>query len=481
MYIYSKEEIQEADSTAEKRGMPVFTLMETAGRALYEALANTVTRKDSILVLAGKGSNGGDGIVLARYLKQNGFDAALVFPLGEPKADSPADEHLRYFEACGFASAAFSKNAACDVIVDALLGAGSALPLRENAEEIVKWANGKNAMRVAVDLPTGVEADTGNCEEAFRADMTFSLHGYKPSAFLLPSSSYYGKVTVLDIGLPHKGRFKVWTMDDVKRTLPVFPSSAHKGTFGTSYLIAGSEDMPGSVMMAAAAALRSGTGKLMIGTSKTAAGMMAAQVPEATYFFDGLKKAAEGEFPEKIAAVGMGPGLQDKDSITKAIHHLLQTDLPVVLDADALDERDYPDREQPVILTPHPGEFSRMSGYGVKEVQANRIQYASEYAVKHKVTVILKGEHTVIAYPDGTGAVNTIGNSALGKGGSGDTLTGMLTAFLGHYKDSRHAAANAVVLHALTSEEWVKENGLRSMTATDISGLLPRVMKLAET
>lgn len=480
MYIYSSDEIKKADHLAEERGMTVFTLMENAGRSLYEAIAAKIDKQKTILILAGKGNNGGDGIVLARYLKQKGYQTELSFPLGIPKTGGPAEKHLRYFEECGYLSVPFHKEIICDVVIDALLGAGASLPLRNNAEDLVQWANSQEAIRIAVDLPTGIEADQGSCGKAFQADYTFCLHGYKPSAFLIPSGSFYGETEVLDIGLPQNGRFRIWTDEDVRKTMPKFSSSAHKGTFGTGYLIAGSDEMPGSVLMAAKAALRSGTGKLIVGTSKFAAGILAGQVPEATFQFDGLQKAANNEWPDKIAAAGIGPGLQNKSLIKEALGHLLQSDFPLVLDADALDERTYPKRDQPVIVTPHPGEFSRMSGYDVKDIQANRIQYASAYAVKHGVIVVLKGEYTVVAYPDGTGIVNTTGNSALGKGGSGDTLTGMLTAFLCSHKNSEHAAANAVFIHGLTSDEWVKDKGMRTMTATDISELLPQVMKRFE-
>ncbi|MFY4775635.1 NAD(P)H-hydrate dehydratase [Metabacillus sp. RGM 3146] len=480
MYIYSSDEIKKADTLAEERGMPVFTLMENAGRSLFEALTCKIKKEETILILAGKGNNGGDGIVLARYLKQNGYQAELSFPLGIPNTGGPAEQHLRYFEECGYLSVPFHKETNGDVIVDALIGAGASLPLRNDAEEMVQWANSQKAVRIAVDIPTGVEADQGTCDKAFHADYTFCLHGYKPSAFLIPSGRFYGKTEVLDIGMPQNGRFRLWTEDDVIETMPKFSSSAHKGTFGTGYLIAGSDEMPGSVLMAAKAALRSGVGKLIVGTSKYAAGILAGQVPETTFLFEGLQKAANKEWPKKIAAVGMGPGLQNKSMIQEALAHLLESEFPLVLDADALDERSYPKREQPVILTPHPGEFNRMTGFKVKDIQANRIRYASEYAMKHEVIVVLKGEHTVIAYPDGTGVVNKTGNSALGKGGSGDTLTGMLTAFLCNHKNSMHAAANAVFLHGFTSDEWVKERGMRTMTATDISDLLPKVMKRFE-
>ena len=373
--------------------------------------------------------NGGDGIVVARYLKQAGY-RDLVFPLGKPKSAS-AREHFRYYQSLGLTyQESVNEQAAYDVIIDAILGVGTRLPLKDDCKKIVEWCNRQDALKIAIDMPTGVESDSGETPLAFRADYTFSLHGFKPSAFLLPSAEYYGKTAVVDIGLPHHSNWKVWTEQDVKETMTRRQPFSHKGTFGTGLLIAGTDEMPGSALLAGLGAMKSGIGKLMIGTSPFVAGIIASQVPEATYWFNGLEKLAAGQMPDGIRGAAIGPGLSDKDLVMKAIERLWSEPIPLILDAGALLKRTYPKRQAPVIITPHPGEFHRLTGIRTKEIQSNRIESAGRYAKEHGVITVLKGAYTVIAFPDGTGIVNRTGNTGLAKGGSGDTLTGMLLAMV---------------------------------------------------
>ncbi|MBS2968788.1 NAD(P)H-hydrate dehydratase [Metabacillus sp. KIGAM252] len=478
MFIFTKEDIRHIDRQAEERGLSEFTLMENAGAGLYREISSLITKQQRICIAAGKGNNGGDGIVLARYLLLNGYQANLFFPFGPPEEDGTAGRHFRYLKACGFSPV--TDDLKGDVIVDALFGIGFQLPLREEAKVWIRQLNGEPALKISIDIPSGVEADHGSVSEAFRADYTFCLHGYKPSAFLVPSGTYYGKTAAVPIGLPQEGKIRVWTEEDAINAWPSFAASAHKGIFGTGYIIAGSDHMPGSALLAAKGALRSGIGKLIIGTSQFASAILAGEVPETTYEFDGLEKTANGSIPKKLKAAAIGPGLENEDLIEQAVQTLLEGDFPVVLDAGALQKRRYMKREIPPILTPHPGEFSRMTGLTVKDIQSSRIQTALQYAAENEVILILKGEQTVIAFPDGDAIINLTGNSALAKGGSGDTLTGILTACLCTHRTIKEAAANAVLIHGMTADLWVSKYGVRTMTASDISDMIPEVMKNLE-
>ncbi|MFX3625273.1 MAG: NAD(P)H-hydrate dehydratase [Ectobacillus sp.] len=476
MYIYSEEEIRRADKRAEERGLSVATLMENAGRSLYEALAPRITKGQRIAILSGAGNNGGDGIVLARYLQHNGYEADLLLPLGAPKTKA-AQVQLQYYRGSGYEAVDWDKQKRYDVIVDALLGIGARLPLEGIVTEAVKWANEQEALRIAIDIPTGVTANCGYVEEAFMAHRTFCLHGAKHSAFLEPSAHYYGELEILDIGLPHEATWKIWTEDDVKNSFPKRPDFSHKGTFKTGLLLAGSDDMPGSMLLAALGAMRSGIGKLVIGTTQFAASIAAARLPEATYLFNGLEKAATGYVPEGIKAAAVGPGLEDKEMVERALQHLFLRDIPLIVDAGALHKRRYPRMKAPVVLTPHPGEFSRMIDMPIWEIQQNRIELASSYAKAHKVIVVLKGRYTVIAFPDGSGVINPTGNTGLAKGGSGDTLTGMLLAFLCTTGCTKEAVANAVYIHGFCADKWKENKAEAAMLASDISGMLPYIMK----
>ena len=369
MFIYTEQDIRKADQYAHKNGLSVNALMETAGRSLFEEVKKLVRQNESILILSGRGNNGGDGIVLARYLKQNGYQVDLVLPFGEPKTNTSL-EHFQFYKANGFSySLKINKQKKYDCIIDALLGVGTKLPLSEEYNEVVRWCNDYDALKIAVDLPTGVMADTGDVGEAFQADYTFSLHGVKPSTFFTPANRFFGRIRALDIGIPHKSNWRTWTKEDCLNTLERRKIDAHKGTFGTGLLLAATNEMPGSAILAALGAMRMGIGKLMVGTTQYAASVIASVVPEATYWFNGLEKVANGEVPEGIKACAVGPGLTDEKLVDHALATLWDQDLPIILDAGALKERQLPKRKAPVIITPHPGEFSRLTGLSTKEIQ----------------------------------------------------------------------------------------------------------------
>lgn len=470
MYIYRGQQIKEIDSFAEQQGMSLFALMENAGSGLYRRVIETIDRKKKIVIVAGKGNNGGDGIVLARYLKNNGYRVSLVFPLGLPKTQT-AKEHLYYYQACGYKIEYLTDNLQGDVIVDGLLGVGSQLPLREDLAKITKWMNEQRATIFAIDIPTGVASDTGDVDDhAVKADYTYALHGYKPSTFLYPSSRYYGETAVIDIGLPQKSNWKVWMEEDVRSTLPNVTGNTHKGTFGTGLLVAGSDEMPGSAALAAIGGIRFGIGKLTVSTTKHASIFIGGFVPEVTFLYHWPT------FQEQaFSSIAIGPGLNPDGQLENYINEILKQEVPVILDAGALSSRKYDQRQAPTILTPHPGEFSRLTDKSTAEIQKNRMGLASQFSKENGVIVVLKGENTVIAFPDGSGIVNPTGNRALSKGGTGDTLTGMLLASAHTHRDIKAAVANAVYLHGACGDKWVGQYGEQTMAAHDFNKLLPEV------
>lgn len=473
MRIYWSNQIKEADAHAEQIGMSVFTLMENAGCGLYYKIAPMLKKSDHIVILAGKGNNGGDGVVLARYLKNNGYDVSLMFPLGLPKTRTAAD-HLNYYLRCKYEIEEFDKNIKADWIIDGLLGVGGSLPLREELVKITDWINQQKTNVIAIDIPTGVSSDSGEMDaRAVRAQYTYALHGYKPSTFLFPASEYYGVAEVIDIGLPQTSKWKVWQEEDVKNTLPQSKGNTHKGTFGTGLLIAGSDEMPGSAALAAIGALRFGTGKLSIATTKHASTIIGPLAPEATFLF----RFQGSQAGQQYSCIAIGPGLTPNEDLETTIHEVLEKQIPIILDAGALSKRIYPKRSAVTIITPHPGEFRRLTGKESDEIQKNRLSLASEYAVENGITVILKGKYTVIAFPDGSGYINPTGNRALSKGGTGDTLTGMLLASIGTHENSKAAIANAVYIHGTCADVWIGENGGQTMSAHDFDQMLPIICR----
>ena len=203
--------------------------------------------------------------------------------------------------------------------------------------------------------------------------------------------------------------------------------------------------------------------------------LLARIAPEATFQFDYSVKKSDAT---SYSAVAIGPGLTPDDHLERTISDLFELNIPIILDAGALSLREYPHGENAVIITPHPGEFARITGKTSKEVQQNRIQLASKYADDHGVTVVLKGQYTVIAFPDGTGYINTTGNRALSKGGTGDTLTGMLLASVGTHNEIKEAVANAVYIHGACADEWVLQHGEQTMLAHDFNSILPKILRV---
>lgn len=474
LYIYQGADIKAIDAKAEENGLDTFTLMENAGRSIFEAIQHKITKHNRTVIIAGKGNNGGDGIVLARYMKQQGYQVELVFPFGESISDT-AKRHLYYYRHCGYETTTLK--GVYDVIIDALFGIGTRLPLQKQIVDLIQWANGEPSYRIAIDLPTGVQSNNGAIQDAFQADLTLSLHGFKASAFLEGSIEYYGEIKVLPIGLTASGNWRTWEKEDVKATFLQRKGYSHKGSFGTGLLIAGCDEMPGSAMLASLGAMRAGIGKLAVATTPFVSSIIAARVPECTYVHHGLTTIAEGKIVDHYKAVAIGPGLNEEEMIDKALHSLWDCNFPIIIDASALKKRKYPRRKAPIIVTPHPGEFSRMTGLSVHEIQQNRLQLASSYAIENQVITVLKGRHTVIAFPDGETLINITGNVGLAKGGTGDTLTGMLLAFLSSYSNVKAAIANAVYFHGASADYYTLHQAATTMLASDVSENLAYVMK----
>ncbi|HEY4601865.1 MAG TPA: NAD(P)H-hydrate dehydratase [Cerasibacillus sp.] len=481
MYIYRADEIRQIDQQAAEQGFSLFSLMENAGRGLFNKIMPLIKKDDRMIVLSGRGNNGGDGIVLSRYLRMAGYNVSLVFPLGRPKSET-AKQHLDYYFMQDEKVDEWNPNQVYDVIIDCLLGIGTTLPLRENVKQVVSWSNEQDALRIAVDIPTGVQADHGHVPdgEAFLADYSFSLHGVKPSIFLLPSGKYFGKTESVSIGLKQGSELSIITKKSVIESFPSREKASHKGTFGTSLIVAGTDHMPGSAVLTAIGAIRSGTGKLVMATTERVASVIASTVPEATYLLNGLEQICQGHIPEKIAAAGIGPGLESPESVQKATEVLMESGIPLVVDAGAIQQRNIWNAKGPVILTPHPGEFSRLTGLSIEEIQANRIELACNYAMHHHVTVVLKGNDTVIAFPNGEIYINQTGNSGLAKGGSGDVLTGMIVSMLATHDNYRDAVKNAVYIHGLCADIRRETYSETSMVASDFHRLLPLALQRIE-
>lgn len=480
MYIYKANEIQTLDKKAGQEGLATFTLMESAGHAIYRAIAHRLKADMRVLILSGKGNNGGDGIVLARLLKNDGFHVELVFPLGMPESET-AKQHYGYFCRLGY-EAKQDITGTYDLIFDALLGIGVRRPIGKAVREWIDWINRAEGYKIAIDIPTGVQADDGQVEAGVHADETLCLHGFKPSVFLQPSIDYYGKTQCLSIGLPQTSQWCCWQEIDVQRSYYHRNENAHKGSFGTGLLLAGMDDIPGCAVLSAKAALRSGIGKLTVATSKNVRNIIASHLLECSYHSMNMADVQmEKEINWKqFQAIAIGPGLDDLPYLEQLVTQAIASHVPLVLDAAALSKRIYPKRKGMIVLTPHPKEMSRLTGLEVTEIQANRLEVASQYAIQQGVAVVLKGRKTICAFPSGHIRVIETGNVSLAKGGTGDTLTGILLAFLSYYSDYEAAICNAVYLHGLCADMWREKFSTAAMLASDLSEWLPEALKVFE-
>lgn len=494
--IVTAQEMYEWDLVAmEEAGMTGSMLMESAGRAVVDDMLRHIEPIDKIVVLIGAGNNGGDGFVIARTLLNRGYDVEAWQVVPDDKIRGDAETHRTIFQSSGYT---YRTNLdelkpsleRCDVIIDAMLGIGVKGSLREPYSTIVRQANVQRARRLAVDLPTGVPADENNEDiEAFKADATTVIAAPKMSAFLERTRPFYGEWSVVEIGLPvnklPKPNRKVWTKEEVKRTLPARDVLSHKGSHGKGVIMGGSKHMPGSIAMSARAALRSGSGLITIATIDSAIPSVAPFIQEATYM--GLEENegfATGQAPDLSGfdgvAFGMGVGrMRETRALLKDV--LEKVDAPTLIDADGLYELPLDQvraRQYPTILTPHPGEFAQLVGVSIPEVLSHPFSLSQKFASENGVYLVLKGPATIITSPEGEQRVDLSGNAGLAKGGSGDVLSGVLLAMMMQSNSLMDALANGCFLHGSTAEHLTEgDHSMTDLLATDVIEGLPATFR----
>ena len=505
MQVVTKNEMYTIDREAMDLGLHGEMLMENAGQAITASLVQRLTKRARILVVIGKGNNGGDGFVIARMLKSYGFETDVWLATEKADITGDAEKAMNIYERSGYTMSsycekgveAFKKALAWSThIIDAMLGIGMMGSLKPPYQELISLINAEREKYViAIDLPSGVLADNGTVSEAIQADETIVIHHPKLSAFMYPSRRYYGEVHVVHIGIPPlvservNDKRYVWTAEDVMRTFPKRKPESHKGTHGKGLLIGGSTSMSGAIIMSAKAAIRSGSGLLTVAVPEEARPAVANHVIEAMYLDCPSK---QGYFAGKIEqlqeqdfdAIAVGPGMGRHEGSRLIVKDLLTKDVPLLLDADALYHladmlEQLKARKSPTILTPHEGEMARLLGVSAREVNANRFQLSREFAIAYGVYVVLKGSFTICTTPAGEQFINSTGNVALAKGGSGDVLTGIMLALLMQHTSLQAAVSNAVYVHGRVADELVKkDHSPIDVIASDLIEALPDVYRL---
>jgi NAD(P)H-hydrate epimerase len=494
-------------------GIPSLVLMENAGVALVDEVTQRLEgRRLRVTIMCGPGNNGGDGMVAARHLSERGHEV-VVF-LGVPRASFRGDAkvQLRIISRLGMDISvlsshssferAFCRISESDVVLDALFGTGLDRGLTGNWAECVRLINSCSGLIVAVDVPSGLDADKGRqLGECVSADLTVTLGFPKTGLALFPGAQYAGEVVVADIGIP---RAIVEEMDIPGEliTQEILGSvygdrwpDTHKGNYGHLLVCAGSAGKLGAGILAARGAVRSGAGLVTLAVPAPALNVVDASTPEV--MAAPLPETDEGTLSLKGInalrrliserdALAIGPGVSTHPEVAELVRAILEGDgFPAVVDADALNvlgtDLEFLRKRGPsTVLTPHPGEMGRLMGMRTEEIQADRVGSTIECAERSGCTVVLKGAGTVVAQPDGRFFINTTGNPGMATGGTGDVLTGMIGAMLAMGHDTLTSALASVFLHGASGDlasETMTEHALNATDIIDslgpaISGLL---------
>ncbi len=512
MKLVTAADIRTLEQRAVDCGITLTDLMQNAGQAVaaeISGLFDPIAGK-KIIALIGPGNNGGDGLVAARHLKTSGalVDAYLLSERGAEDAvfheSSEAgvpliDVHIDV----GFTRLRKMLNEA-DIVLDAVFGIGLTRPIAgAPAATLALVAEARDERSemaiIALDLPSGLNAATGALDDStLAADYTITLGYAKRGFFLFPGADYTGQILIADIGIPDGLDNDILTEvideHDVLAVLPLRPSDSNKGSFGKVMVVAGSEEYIGAAALVCQGAARTGAGLVSLASKKSLHPIFATKLTEATHLL--LPESIDGEYSSEASdivvdrlqvfdSLALGPGLGQAPGAVEFIHQIL-SDLPdtikIVLDADALNALALtPDwwklLEHPAVLTPHPGEFARLTGLSVDEIQSNRIEIARKYAALWQQVVVLKGAHTVVASPEGRVAVSPSANPGLATAGTGDVLTGIIAGLLAQGLDEFDAACAGVYIHAMSGESVRGNIGDCGMIASDLLIQIPRAIK----
>lgn len=518
MKLVTADQMRALEQAAVAAGATEMQLMEEAGLAVAQEawmlLGSLEGRR--IVVLAGPGNNGGDGIVAARNLADWGADVAVYFP--RRRRDESMVEDLTAREVpvvVGDEDPGWGKLesllAAADLVIDALLGIGQKRPIdpaEPMAEALARLAHIRKMTPapklIAVDLPTGLNADTGEADPlTVIPDLSVTFGLPKVGMYQDPGSRVVGRVQVIDIGIPKEAQaavdLELLTSRWFRATLPARPEGANKGTFGKVLVLGGSTRYPGAPKLAATAAYRAGAGLVTIATTPGVGALITSAIPEATWLpqnqdVDGFIAptsaiALRNEWRGFEAAV-IGPGIGNSES-AQALTWAMLPDLAelaggAVIDADGLNALaaldDGPGRVTAnTVLTPHPGELARLLKTTVSDIQARRLEAAKEAAAKYGCTVVLKGAHTVIAGAAGAARLSPFANPLLATAGSGDVLAGLIGGYLAQGVEAFEAACLGVYAHGAAGELLRETYGDAGLLAGEIADQIPRVMKELRT
>ena len=498
-FVVTNSQMRSAEQICDREYMSYTSMMEYAGIACAEEIMKLAPKGSYIAILCGSGNNGGDGFVISDVLASHGISSAVILVDGEPKTDC-ARYHFDRLQGEKILDWKLHNEACCDqivrsdMVVDCIFGTGFRGKLPDNAAAAIRYAN-NSPIRVAVDVPSGINSDTGEMDENyFHATTTLSIAAIKKGLLSFPCCDHIGEGKLLDIGIDEycygDDYIAAITDDSFRRPFMDRKKSSHKGSYGRLLNIAGSLRYNGAAAMSTKAALRTGVGLCILATPKSVVQTIGASIHETTYL--PLCETDDGFVADnavdmilsnikEVSAISVGSGMgrsENTRNITEAV--IKNAACPIIIDADGLNSISgninvLRENRKGVVITPHPAEFSRLTGMSVDEIQYDRISAAKNFAIDYNVTVVLKGVNTVIAAPTGECFINTTGNAGLAKGGSGDVLTGIIASLIAQGTEIFYAAVLGVYLHGLAADRLAAGRNLFGIMPRDIADEVTRI------
>lgn len=518
MKVVTAAEMRRIDQdTIEGTGIPGIVLMETAGSAIVRAIKRHYPTCQRIGIFAGKGNNGGDGIVIARQLAHIGRDVSLFLVSPQDSFTGEADINLQIAKRLGLRIEEILTDtgfygtgdvpttlASCELLIDAIFGTGLRGAVRSPIASVINAINSLPIPVLSVDLPSGLDADTGHpLGTCVQADRTVTIGLPKRGLLMHPGAELAGKLEVVDIGFPQQvvdaQDIKVhWTTaTQASQWVPPRPLASHKGSYGRVLVVAGSTGMTGAAALASEAALRAGAGLVTLATPKHLNPILEGLLPEVMTL--PLPETEAGslaisatsailEFTEKTKSVlAIGPGLSQHPETVSLVHQLIRENreqglgLRMVIDADGLnalaqDRNIFSLLDRETVLTPHPGEIARLTGASVSTLEKDRIHTTQQFASEHSLTLVFKGVPTVSADANGDAWINSTGNPGMATGGMGDVLTGVIAGLIAQGIASEKAAALGVYLHGLAGDIAAEALGKHGLIASDVLKAVPQAI-----
>ncbi len=502
MRLLTSEEMKLVEQYTAKFGISYKIMMENAGVACARNIRNEI-EKDTMLtkrvvIVCGKGNNGGDGFVIARKLSESGYNVCVILAMGYPTSQEATYMYklvldngipTLWYDTDKIKALQTIKSA--DVIVDALFGFSFRGELDVEMKALLNEMNSTKAVKFAVDLPSGAHCDSGSCDEAsFKADFTIALSSLKPAHIIQPAAGCCGDIIIANIGIPEesynivKNGLYTYNKAEIKKLFPKRESDSHKGTFGHVLCICGSRNMPGAAVMASSAALRSGAGLVTLAFPENLYGTVSAKLTEA--LFMPLSENEEGTLSaeclnkllseiDKYSAVVIGCGLginEDTKAVVRAV--IENSKAPVIVDADALNIISkeisiLANKKSDVVITPHIGEMQRLTKLDKEVIMNDKTRVARAFSEQYGIYVALKSSNTIVSAPGEERVyVNNTGNTGLSKGGSGDVLAGLIGGFVAQGFKLSDACISAVFVHGYTGDAVSERTSKSGMLPMDV-------------